>query len=72
MKKEPSFEEKMDELNATLEKLQSPDTSLEESVQLYEKAADLIISCKKILESAELKVEEITQRLGPDDVGGEA
>lgn len=60
MKKEISFEEKMDELNQILEKLQSPDTHLEESVQLYKTAAELIASCKKILEAAELQVEEIT------------
>ena len=54
-----SFEESYDELEKILEKLNSGETPLEESLKLYEKAETLIENCNKKLTSAEQKIQTL-------------
>lgn len=55
-----SFEEAMKELEATVGKLEHGDASLEESIKLYQRGADLRAHCDKVLRAAEERVEKIT------------
>lgn len=62
---EISFEDGFSRLEEILEKLNTGGISLDESLQLYEKAEDLIVKCEKKLLAAEKKVEMlIKQRNG--------
>lgn len=63
MKKEKSFEEKLNDLNEILSKMQSSETKLEDSIKLYEQAVTLIEDCKTTLTAAELRIEEISSKL---------
>ena len=60
--KEKSFEERLEEGRAILEKLMDPEITLEESVKLYEKGMRTIKEAQKMIEEAKLKVESIEQR----------
>lgn len=57
MKKEIKFEEAYERLEQILEKMNSEQVSLDESIALYEEADGLIASCQKKLQEAEKKVE---------------
>lgn len=50
------FEEALKELEETVKKLESGETSLEEAMELFEKGVGLTKECRKLLEGAELKV----------------
>lgn len=63
-KERPSFEEALKELEAIVEKLNSQDSSLEESVALYEEGIRLSKICSETLESAALKIEQIDESNG--------
>lgn len=54
---ELSFEKAFERLEHILEGLNTGQTSLEESLALYEEADSLIISCHKKLSDAEKKIE---------------
>ena len=51
-----NFEDKLKELEEIVDKLDSGNVSLEESIALFEKGVKLSKSCQKILNSAEKKV----------------
>ncbi|WP_312531239.1 exodeoxyribonuclease VII small subunit [Paracoccus sp. (in: a-proteobacteria)] len=55
-----SFEEAMKELEATVGKLEHGDATLEDSIKLYERGAELRKHCEKRLREAEERVEKIT------------
>ena len=61
---EMSFEEAMKALEAVVDRLESGDTPLEDSIALYERGAKLKAHCEAKLAAAELKVAQIAQ--GPD------
>lgn len=63
MKKSVSFEAELAELEALLAKLNDENTSLEDAVALYAKAADKINSCTKSLQNAKLRVMQIDEIL---------
>ncbi|MCH8548321.1 MAG: exodeoxyribonuclease VII small subunit [Balneolaceae bacterium] len=63
-KERPSFEEALKELEAIVEKLNSQDSSLEESVALYEEGLRLSKICSETLEGAALKIEQIDESNG--------
>ncbi|MCC5915348.1 MAG: exodeoxyribonuclease VII small subunit [Balneolaceae bacterium] len=63
-KERPSFEEALKELEAIVEKLNSHDSSLEESVALYEEGLRLSKICSETLEGAALKIEQIDESNG--------
>ncbi len=53
-----TFEESITKLNEIVTKLDSPDLSLEESIELYKQGMDLSASCKKQLQEAKIKITE--------------
>jgi exodeoxyribonuclease VII small subunit len=57
---EMSFEEAMKELEAVVNRLESGDVPLEDSIRLYERGAALKEHCQKKLAEAEEKVAQIT------------
>ncbi|MCH5187764.1 MAG: exodeoxyribonuclease VII small subunit [Oscillospiraceae bacterium] len=59
------FEEALKELEDTVKKLESGETTLEEAMELFEKGVGLTKQCTKLLEGAELKVTEL---LGGEEV----
>ncbi|MXU64956.1 exodeoxyribonuclease VII small subunit [Oceanomicrobium pacificus] len=59
-----SFEQALAELETLVEKLESGNVPLEESIALYERGAALKAHCEQKLKAAEEKVAQITQ--GPD------
>lgn len=63
MKAPKTFEEGLARLQAILNKMQSEDTALAESVKLYAEAAELIHYCNTTLDQAKLQIEEIDAAL---------
>lgn len=62
MKKEKTFEEKLEELNKFIEELEDGDISLEKSMEKYQNSISLIKQCQKELDTAELKIEKIMKK----------
>lgn len=56
-----TFEEAYERLEQILEKMNSEQVSLDESIALYEEADRLIASCQKKLQEAEKKVEVLVK-----------
>ena len=63
MRAPKSFEDGLARLQGILDKLQSEETPLAESVKLYAEAAELINYCNETLNSAKLQMEEIDAAL---------
>jgi exodeoxyribonuclease VII small subunit len=61
--KKRTFEEALGKLEDCAEKISSPDVSLEEAIDLYEKGAEYYAACDRILKDAKQRIEEI----GPKD-----
>lgn len=59
-----SFEEALDRLETIVNKLESGDVPLEQSIAIYEQGEALKKHCAKLLQAAEDKVEKI--RVGAD------
>lgn len=57
------FETGIQELENILEKISNANTTLQESIELYAKAADLINSCNETLQKAQIQIDEIGQKL---------
>lgn len=53
------FEEAMKQLENTVKKLESGDTTLEESMELFEKGVSLTRTCQQLLSEAQLKVTKL-------------
>jgi exodeoxyribonuclease VII small subunit len=62
MTQELTFEDLFAELEDTIRRLEAGNCSLAESVALYEKSAALADQCNRLLDAAELKVQQLTQR----------
>jgi exodeoxyribonuclease VII small subunit len=54
-----NFEELMREIKGLIQKIEDSETSLEESISIYERGSILIEECGKILENAEMKISEL-------------
>ena len=63
-KKEPSFEEGLDQLEKVVKKLEDGDLPLEKSLELFEQGVRLSDSCQKQLREAEHKVEILLNKNG--------
>ncbi len=63
-KKDPSFEELFEELEATVQKLEAGNLTLDESLALYERGMQLAKQCGEQLDHAELRIKEITPTFG--------
>ena len=53
------YEDLVKELREIVKKMEDPDTSLDESIRLYERGAVLISQAEKLLEEAELKISSL-------------
>ena len=56
-----TYEEAYNKLESILERLESKNTSLDESLSLYEEGIKLYKYCNKLLENAELKISKFSQ-----------
>ena len=56
------FEDAMKELEAMVQKMERGDLRLEESLQVFERGIALAQQCRKSLENAELKVQNLLER----------
>lgn len=56
-----SLEQILEQLDITIEKLQSGDVSLEESFELYKKGMDYVKLCSETIEQVEKKVLMLNQ-----------
>jgi len=59
--KTETFEEKLEYSKTLLEKLMSPEITLEESVKLYEEGLQNIKEAQKLIEEAKMKITVIEQ-----------
>ena len=59
-KREPSFEDAYRQLETIVQKLEAGSLPLEESIALYEEGMRLAQLCNKQLDTAELRVTQIT------------
>ena len=55
-KKKMSFEESLSRLEEIVSKMENGNTSLEESLKLFEEGNALVVNCSSMLKEAELKV----------------
>ena len=62
-KKEVSFEVMAAELEEILEKISLEATPLDESIDLYAKAAQLLQQCNERLAKARIKIDEIGEKI---------
>jgi exodeoxyribonuclease VII small subunit len=60
---EKSFEESFERLGKILERLESDDCSLDETLKLYEEGVTLTKVCYDRLNNAELRIKEINKSL---------
>lgn len=57
------FEERMARLESLIDRIESGEIGLEDSIDAYEQGVAIIESCRSLLESAEQRVDELTDRL---------
>lgn len=50
------YEDLMSELKDVIRKIESGETSLEESIELYERGTKLVTECEALLTEAELRI----------------
>lgn len=67
-----TFEESLKELEETVKKLESGETTLEEAMELFEKGVNLTKNCRKLLDEAQLKVKKVTEEKTEDFTEGGA
>jgi exodeoxyribonuclease VII small subunit len=61
-KASPSFETCLTELEAVVKEMESGDLPLERALSLFEKGSELSAACRKQLELAETRVEQLIRR----------
>jgi len=59
---QPTFEELYRELEETVRRLEAGDLTLDESLALFERGTTLAERCNVLLDSAELRVRQLTTR----------
>ncbi len=69
--KSVTFEEAMKRLDDIVHLLESGEIPLEESIKLFEEGIKLSAKCTKLLDTAELKVTQITQGIDGKPVESE-
>jgi exodeoxyribonuclease VII small subunit len=62
--KEPSFEEALKGLEAVVDRLESGEPPLEESIRLFEEGMRLSETCRKRLDEADRKIEILLRKPG--------
>ncbi len=66
--KKQSLENTIGQIESIVEKLESGDLSLEKSMKIFEEGVSMIQTCRKDLEQAELKVNELILKNQKNDV----
>ncbi len=66
-KKDPTFEEALENLESIVESMESGETPLAELVRKFEKGNKLLKICQKRLKDAELRI-EVLKKEGPEPV----
>ncbi len=61
------FEDRIERLEALIDRIESGEIGLDESIDAYEQGIGLIEGCRTMLESAEQRVDELTARLSGGD-----
>ncbi len=56
-----TYEKKMEQLRQIIEKIEDGNTSLDESMRLYEQGAALVKQCETLLAEAELKITTLSR-----------
>lgn len=62
-----TYESASAQLDEILEQLANDETTLDDALKLYAKAAELIAFCNETLAGAQLKVDEISAKLFAED-----
>lgn len=63
------FEEAVLKLNEIVEKLESGELSLEDSIKLYQEGIELSMSCKKEIENAKIKITQFnSEKIGNGEI----
>ena len=57
--KNPTFEENMQRLEQIVRAMERGDVALEESLKLFQEGTELVRSCSKLLDDAQLQVKKI-------------
>lgn len=57
--KEPTFEENIQRLEQIVRAMERGDVALEESLKLFQEGTELVRSCGKLLDEAQLQVKKI-------------
>ncbi|MCC6366246.1 MAG: exodeoxyribonuclease VII small subunit [Bryobacterales bacterium] len=60
--KSPGFEASLNELEAVVKELESGDLPLERALALFEKGTELSAACRKQLDEAETRIEQLIRR----------
>lgn len=64
MSKKLSFEESMERLEAIVRAMERGDVALEESLKLFREGTELVQSCGKLLDDAQMQISKIS--VAPD------
>lgn len=64
MKQELSFEESLDALERTVERMESGELSLEQSLQAFEQGIALTRQCQQALDSAQNRISQLLEQNG--------
>jgi len=59
-KKNPTFEENMQRLEQIVRTMERGDVALEESIKLFQEGTELVRTCGKLLDEAELQIKKIS------------
>jgi exodeoxyribonuclease VII small subunit len=57
------FEDLMTELREIVRQIEDSETTLDRSLELYERGAVLVKECERLLTEAELKITDVTKEL---------
>lgn len=64
---ENNFENKLEQLEKIVARLENNEISLDEAIKLFEDGVKLSNDCRKILETAEQKIKTLTECEGEND-----
>ena len=60
----PSFEERLARVEEIVERLESGEAGLDESLRLYAEGAELIKACRRTLKDAETRITQLAESAG--------
>ncbi|HUU31764.1 MAG TPA: exodeoxyribonuclease VII small subunit [Phycisphaerae bacterium] len=63
---EPTFEARLARVEEIVERLESGEAGLDESLRLYAEGAELIKACRKTLKDAETRITQLAESAGGD------